>query len=187
MKNAVFWNVAPCRSCMNRRFGGTYRLNLQGKKIRERGTSVNRWLHPRRRHSSLWVYFPKNHGNDTFYVDCACHLLSHWFLAQLILLPWRWRRHITPKRLLTFNLLRGVMFQKMELFITIAVRTSNPTRFVNITETSWVWIHLCLYGSAALLLDFGHFFSFLILYTVGRTPWTGDQPVARPLPTHRTM
>jgi hypothetical protein len=26
----------------------------------------------------------------------------------------------------------------------------------------------------------------LILYTVGRTPWTGDQPVARPLPTHRT-
>jgi hypothetical protein len=33
---------------------------------------------------------------------------------------------------------------------------------------------------------FGRFFSFLILYTVGRTPWTGDQPVSRPLPTHRT-
>jgi hypothetical protein len=29
-------------------------------------------------------------------------------------------------------------------------------------------------------------FSFLILYTVGRTPWAGDQPVVRPLPTHRT-
>jgi hypothetical protein len=29
--------------------------------------------------------------------------------------------------------------------------------------------------------DFG-----LILYTVGRTPWKGDQPVARPLPTQRT-
>jgi hypothetical protein len=29
-------------------------------------------------------------------------------------------------------------------------------------------------------------FNFLILYRVGRTPWTGDQPVARPLPTHRT-
>jgi hypothetical protein len=28
--------------------------------------------------------------------------------------------------------------------------------------------------------------SLLIIYTVGRTPWTGDQPVARPLPTHRT-
>jgi hypothetical protein len=29
------------------------------------------------------------------------------------------------------------------------------------------------------------FFKFLILYTFGRTPWTSDQPVARPLPTHR--
>jgi hypothetical protein len=26
-------------------------------------------------------------------------------------------------------------------------------------------------------LDLGRFFSFLNLYTVGRTPWTGDQPV----------
>jgi hypothetical protein len=30
------------------------------------------------------------------------------------------------------------------------------------------------------------FFSFLTFYTVGRTPWTGDQPVAWPLPAHRT-
>jgi hypothetical protein len=35
-----------------------------------------------------------------------------------------------------------------------------------------------------LLLGLGQIFSFLILYTIGRTPWTGDQPVARPLPTH---
>jgi hypothetical protein len=28
--------------------------------------------------------------------------------------------------------------------------------------------------------------SFVILYTIGRTPWTGVQPVARPLPSHRT-
>jgi hypothetical protein len=34
--------------------------------------------------------------------------------------------------------------------------------------------------------DLGRFFNFLILYTVGRTPWTGDQPVVRPLPTRRT-
>jgi hypothetical protein len=45
MKNAVFWDVAPCRSCeLNRRLGGTYRLHLQGRKIRERGTSMSRWL-----------------------------------------------------------------------------------------------------------------------------------------------
>jgi hypothetical protein len=29
-------------------------------------------------------------------------------------------------------------------------------------------------------------FQFLTLYTVGRTPWTGDQPVARALPTRKT-
>jgi hypothetical protein len=44
-------------------------------------------------------------------------------------------------------------------------------------------IVLCIYGSTILLLDLGRFFGFLILYTVGMTPWTGDQPVARPLPT----
>jgi hypothetical protein len=44
-------------------------------------------------------------------------------------------------------------------------------------------IYLWLYSS---LLDIGHIFSFLIFYTVGRTAWTGDQPVARPLPAHRT-
>jgi hypothetical protein len=31
----------------------------------------------------------------------------------------------------------------------------------------------------------GHFFTFVILYTVGRTHWTRHQPTARPLPTHR--
>jgi hypothetical protein len=36
MKNAVFWDVALCRSCENRRFGGKYHLHLQGRKIRER-------------------------------------------------------------------------------------------------------------------------------------------------------
>jgi hypothetical protein len=36
------------------------------------------------------------------------------------------------------------------------------------------------------LLDLGLFLSFLILQTVGRSPWTSDHPVARPLPTHRT-
>jgi hypothetical protein len=30
MKNAVFWDVAPCRYFVNRRFGGTYHLHLQG-------------------------------------------------------------------------------------------------------------------------------------------------------------
>jgi hypothetical protein len=32
MKNVVFWDVAPCGSCKDRRFGGRYRLHLQGGK-----------------------------------------------------------------------------------------------------------------------------------------------------------
>jgi hypothetical protein len=36
-------------------------------------------------------------------------------------------------------------------------------------------------------LGLGRFFSLLVLYALdGRTPRTGDQPVSRPLPTHRT-
>jgi hypothetical protein len=46
MKKAVFWDVAPCRSGVNRRFGGTYRLHLQGigeiKKIRTRSVRQRR-------------------------------------------------------------------------------------------------------------------------------------------------
>jgi hypothetical protein len=46
-------------------------------------------------------------------------------------------------------------------------------------------IYLWLYSP---LLSLGRSFTFLIIYayTAGRSPWTGDQPVARPLPTHRT-
>jgi hypothetical protein len=29
MKNAVFWDVVPCGYCVNRRFGGAYRLHHQ--------------------------------------------------------------------------------------------------------------------------------------------------------------
>jgi hypothetical protein len=42
------------------------------------------------------------------------------------------------------------------------------------------------YGCTVILLDLGQFFSFLILYTIDRTPWMRHKPVARPLPTHRT-
>jgi hypothetical protein len=40
------------------------------------------------------------------------------------------------------------------------------------------------YGSTALWV--WPLFQFPNQYTVGRTPWTSDQPVARSLPTHRT-
>jgi hypothetical protein len=32
VKNADFWDVTPCGSCKNRRFGGTYRLHHEGER-----------------------------------------------------------------------------------------------------------------------------------------------------------
>jgi hypothetical protein len=60
----------------------------------------------------------------------------------------------------------------------------NNYAYKDITERIYyIFFSLWFYSP----LDLGYFFSFLILYTVGRTPWTGgDWPVARPLPTHRT-
>jgi hypothetical protein len=55
----------------------------------------------------------------------------------------------------------------------------------------WLWCSLiCLYTCIYLwlysLCGPWPLYQFLNLYTVGRAPWTGDQPAARPLPTHRT-
>jgi hypothetical protein len=46
-------------------------------------------------------------------------------------------------------------------------------------------VTLSIYGSIALS-ELLPLFQFLNLYTVGRAPWTGDQLVARPLPTYKT-
>jgi hypothetical protein len=45
---------------------------------------------------------------------------------------------------------------------------------------------ISFYGSASCPLDLGLFFRFLNIYTNDRTPWKEDQPVSKPLPTHRT-
>jgi hypothetical protein len=50
----------------------------------------------------------------------------------------------------------------------------------------WKKSKLFIYGSTALRWTLAAFSVSWSFYTVGRTPWTGDQPVARPLPAHRT-
>jgi hypothetical protein len=44
-------------------------------------------------------------------------------------------------------------------------------------------IYLWLYSP---FVESWPFFNFLMSYAVDRTSWTGDHPVARPLPAHRT-
>jgi hypothetical protein len=57
---------------------------------------------------------------------------------------------------------------------------------MRIFRTRFRKIHSVYLWFCALLLGLGRFFSFLVFYTVHRTPWKGDQPVARPIPAHRT-
>jgi hypothetical protein len=64
MKNAVFWDVAPCKSSVNRRFGGMYRLHLQGRKIRKRGIGVRGWLQTaaiRSSKTSVYTRYTRRH------------------------------------------------------------------------------------------------------------------------------
>jgi hypothetical protein len=64
--------------------------------------------------------------------------------------------------------------------------------YLSIYLPDWLSIYLSIYPSIYLqylwlyshLLDLGRFSRFLIFYRVGRTPWTEDQPFARPLPEH---
>jgi hypothetical protein len=97
VKSTVFWDIKPCGPLkVNRCFGGTYRLHFQGRRMnRARNQRETRWQAE----------------------------FSRSFLARLILRPWRWRRYIPPKRLLTFNGLHGVISQKTVLYVATAVRT----------------------------------------------------------------
>jgi hypothetical protein len=54
----------------------------------------------------------------------AYHLHSRWYLALFIVLPWRWRRYISPKHRLTFNGLHGDISRAMvalNLYLSITL------------------------------------------------------------------
>jgi hypothetical protein len=95
MKNSVFWDVGPCKFCVHRRLGGTYRPLFQSRKFRERGTSVS------------WVF---STGGSV----CS-HMLTLVLRSQ-IFIPWIWKRHIPPKRRFTQDL-HGATSQKTALFL----------------------------------------------------------------------
>jgi hypothetical protein len=93
-------------------------------------------------------------------------------------------------QLLESHIYLGIIFEN-SVFVSHRTRCTSTTKTdgliilfreiiaVDCGNRLFIWLY-------SPLLDLGRFFSFLILYTVGKTPWTGDQPVARPLSTHRT-
>jgi hypothetical protein len=67
----------------------------------------------------IYQYF---HNNTSENDEAGCSLVC-W----TILRPWRRRRYVPPKRRVQLYRLHGVISQKMILFKTTAVKTSNPT------------------------------------------------------------
>jgi hypothetical protein len=93
MKSSAFWNITPPSPLkVNRLFRGTCRLHLQCRKISQARN--------------------KREAGDKH----VPHLPppSCWFLPSFILRLWRWRRHVPPKRRLTFNGLRSIISPEME-------------------------------------------------------------------------
>jgi hypothetical protein len=96
---------------------------------------------------------------------------------------------------------REILFNRLKLSSTcFSIRnnyilgTESVYLSVCVYLSAYLSIYLSIYLSVCLsvclwlyspFLDLDHIFSFLILYTVCKTPWTGDQPVARPILTHR--
>jgi hypothetical protein len=67
----------------------------------------------------------------------------------------------------------------LSIYICLSIYLSI---YISVYLYIYISVYLLLYSS---LLDLGQFFSFLIFHADDRTPWTGDKPVARPLPAHR--
>jgi hypothetical protein len=82
------------------------------------------------------------------------------------------------------TILYNVVLLTVDAFQWTDPRSQNFYLYLSISICLSVCLSVSL--STVLLLDLGRFFNFLILYTVGRTPWTGDQPIPRLLPAHRT-
>jgi hypothetical protein len=79
----------------------------------------------------------------------------------------------------------GTYSDTSEILWVIWTRVPMALLFVyeKLNRLHYLSLYLSIYLWLYSLVDFGRFFRFLILYTFSRTPWTGDQPIASPLPT----
>jgi hypothetical protein len=82
-------------------------------------------------------------------MPCSQALFSSWFLARLILRPWRWRRYVTPKRQLTFSGLHGVVSQKnstLQFYLLSFYKCVVPVfpAFIHPIHPCWLNSPLCV-------------------------------------------
>jgi hypothetical protein len=97
MENAVFSDVAPCRSCVNRRFVGTYRLHLQ---VEISASEQPTWAVKSRK--TRWMGLYSTHGGMRKEFNISAEKL--WRTSPLamhkIILKWVLKKH--SKRITRF-------------------------------------------------------------------------------------
>jgi H+/Cl- antiporter ClcA len=72
-------------------------------------------------------------------------------------------------------------------WVAFSSGTCFYARPIHVTQLSAkARVDIFFFRPYTLFVGLGLSFSLLVKYTVFRTPWTGDQPAVRPLPTHRT-
>jgi hypothetical protein len=125
MKSIDFWDITPSSPLkLNQRFGGTYRLHLQGRRIsRARNQRESRF------HAGfLLVLFDPEDGGDILGLCPSSSILKNSLIFLVILsvihhrqnpLESTWRRYVRPKRRLNFSELHGIISQKLVLFIKL--------------------------------------------------------------------
>jgi hypothetical protein len=90
MKSTIFWDITPCSPLkLNLLFGGTSRPHLQDRrKNRARNQNKSRWqtkMEATWRVPSFGIWRCVVRLMSTDVSEEVCHLLSRWFLAQIII------------------------------------------------------------------------------------------------------
>jgi hypothetical protein len=144
--------------------------------IRKLGFRVD-WARPTPRKIGwhIFLFAILCHINNSCLTYFCCHSCNHYVTSTIQLRA----RELELRFICRVPYTQGVSFRTQQT-------QQSLSTYLSIYLCVCLSICLSIYDSTSFLLDLGRFFSFFILYTVVRTPWTGDQPVARPLPTHRT-
>jgi hypothetical protein len=132
VKSFIFWDMTPCSPLIfNRRFGRTYHLHLQGRRISQAALPATCFTLVSSLNCSLILKMEAIYSSETSldfqWTSSVSYLLHAGFLLDLLIDPEDGGDMFHLKYRLTFNGLHGVISQKTELCMTIAVRTSHPT------------------------------------------------------------
>jgi hypothetical protein len=159
MKNAVFWDVVPCRSCVNRRFGGRYCLHFQGRKIR---SHWDREFESNSRHgcqSALILFLLSCVEAALKWADPPSkepYHLSIWFIISVLILIWNRprsliRQGIIRRRKLNESLTVLKLNINKYFFVTlIVIKITKLSSGMFCCEVCWIVIDVSEEGTASI-------------------------------------